>query len=114
MGYGYGGGWQRGRRWGPWWMQAQPTGQEQAPSEQAGGGAAPPPPPPPGYGPPWWHYYYYPPPPPPPYYGPPPWAQPPSPEDELKALEEYKRWLEEELKGVEARIEELKKAKGGT
>jgi prefoldin subunit 5 len=34
---------------------------------------------------------------------------PPSLEDEIAALEESKKNLEEELKGVEARIEELKR-----
>ncbi|MGQ9514488.1 MAG: hypothetical protein ACUVTL_05500 [Thermoproteota archaeon] len=33
----------------------------------------------------------------------------PSPEDELASLEEYRRELDEEVKGVEARIEELRK-----
>jgi len=32
------------------------------------------------------------------------------PEDEITALEESKRGLQEELKGIEARIEELQKA----
>ena len=50
---------------------------------------------------PWWYYY------PPPYSYPPP-PSPPSPEEELRALEEYKRELEEELKAVEARIQELR------
>jgi hypothetical protein len=35
---------------------------------------------------------------------------PPRPEDEITALEESKKELEEELKGVDARIEELKKS----
>jgi len=35
---------------------------------------------------------------------------PPRPEDEITALEESKKDLEEELKGVDARIEELKKS----
>jgi len=44
---------------------------------------------------------------------------PPTPEDELRMLEEYKRelereleYLKEELEGVKARIEELRKAAG--
>jgi hypothetical protein len=35
-----------------------------------------------------------------------------SPEEELRALEEYKKELEEELKGVEERIRELKRMLG--
>ena len=35
---------------------------------------------------------------------------PPRPEDEITALEESKKDLEKELKGVDARIEELKKS----
>ena len=52
---------------------------------------------------------------PPPFYTP----YPPTPEDELRMLEEYKRelereleYLKEELEGVKARIEELRKAAG--
>lgn len=52
---------------------------------------------------------------PPPFYPP----IPPSPEDELRMLEEYKRelereleYLKEELEGVKARIEELRKMLG--
>ncbi|HID17370.1 TPA: hypothetical protein EYP26_03660 [Candidatus Bathyarchaeota archaeon] len=37
---------------------------------------------------------------------------PPSPEEEAAALERAKKALEEELKGVEARIEELRKKEG--
>ncbi|MEM3046148.1 MAG: DUF5320 domain-containing protein [Candidatus Bathyarchaeia archaeon] len=55
------------------------------------------------------YYPYYPPAP----YGYPPTPYtphtPPSPEDELASLEDYRRELDEEAKGVEARIEELKK-----
>ena len=36
----------------------------------------------------------------------------PSPEEELASLEDYKKHLEDEVKGVEARIEELKKNLG--
>ncbi|MBO3802679.1 MAG: DUF5320 domain-containing protein [Candidatus Brockarchaeota archaeon] len=36
----------------------------------------------------------------------------PSPEEELASLEDYRRALDEEVKGVEARIEELKKNLG--
>jgi hypothetical protein len=44
-------------------------------------------------------------------YGFPPYYTPsPPPEEEHAALEEYKKDLEEELKGIEARIEELKSA----
>jgi len=65
-----------------------------------------------------WRRHAYP---PMPYYMPPPFypPYPPSPEEELRMLEEYKeeleeelKDLEEELKGVEARIEELKKMLG--
>jgi len=49
------------------------------------------------------------------WYGGPGWMPPPTPEDELAMLEEYKKMLEEdlkelqeELKGVEDRITELK------
>jgi hypothetical protein len=34
----------------------------------------------------------------------------PSVEDEIAALEDSKKFIEEELKGIEARIEELKKS----
>ncbi|MGB9727994.1 MAG: DUF5320 domain-containing protein [Nitrososphaeria archaeon] len=48
-----------------------------------------------------------------PYYPPAPYSIIPqlTPEDELASLEEYRRRLEEEIKGVDARIEELKKSK---
>jgi hypothetical protein len=47
-----------------------------------------------------------------PYYPPAPYgfAPQPTPEEELASLEEYRRNLEEEIKGVDARIEELKKS----
>jgi hypothetical protein len=40
---------------------------------------------------------------------------PPTPEQEIEALEAYKADLEEELKGIEARIKELRESstKGG-
>lgn len=50
-----------------------------------------------------------------PYYPNPPYGYPPvpysapSPEDELASLEDYRKQLDEEFKGVEARINELKK-----
>ncbi|KUO43239.1 MAG: hypothetical protein APU95_00005 [Hadesarchaea archaeon YNP_N21] len=45
----------------------------------------------------------------------PPFLPPPTPEQEIEALEAYKADLEEELRGVEARIKELKESltKGG-
>lgn len=49
-----------------------------------------------------------------PYYPPTPYGfAPPSPEDELASLEEYKRNLEEEMKSVDERINELKKSSKG-
>jgi hypothetical protein len=44
-----------------------------------------------------------------PFYGTPTPYTAPSPEEELASLEEYRRELGEEVKGVEARIEDLKK-----
>jgi len=35
---------------------------------------------------------------------------PPTPEQEIEALEEYKAELEEELKGIEERIKELRES----
>jgi len=35
---------------------------------------------------------------------------PPAPEQEIEALEAYKAEIEEELKGIEARIKELKES----
>jgi hypothetical protein len=51
-----------------------------------------------------------------PYYPLPPFVpSPPTPEQEIKALEEYKADIEEELNGIEARIKELRESltKGG-
>ncbi len=46
-----------------------------------------------------------------PYYPLPPFVPPPpTPEQEIEALEGYKADIEEELKGVEARIKELREA----
>jgi hypothetical protein len=44
---------------------------------------------------------------------PPTLVAPPSPEEELRSLEEYRKYLEEEARRVEERIEELKKLRGG-
>jgi len=52
---------------------------------------------------------YYPSPPPMPFAYPPTRYTPPTPEEELASLEDYRRELDEEVRGVEARIEELKK-----
>ena len=50
---------------------------------------------------------------PPPYgYQPVPYVEP-SPEEELASLEDYRKYLDEEAKGVEARIEELRKLREG-
>ena len=38
------------------------------------------------------------------------WRQFPTKEEKIEHLEEYKKWLEKEKKGVEEAIEELKKA----
>jgi len=38
------------------------------------------------------------------------WRQFPTKEERIEHLEEYKKWLEKEKKGVEEAIEELKKA----
>ena len=45
-------------------------------------------------------------------YPPTPYA-PPSPKEELVSLEDYRRYLDEEVRRVEARIEELKKIREG-
>jgi len=46
-----------------------------------------------------------------PYYPLPPFVPPPpTPEQEIEALEEYKADIEEELKGIEARIKELRES----
>jgi|GEM_PF-1923061 len=127
-GYGYGWGWRRWWRWrswqygppygppGPWWAERPPETEDVGKEAQSregteqGGYRYGPPHPPLYYPPPWWVA----PPAPYPYpYGPP---APQSPEEELAVLEEYKKELEaslrdlqDELKSVEERIEELKR-----
>ena len=85
-------GWRRGWKWYQQPYRSRSEGEET--------------PPPPAQWPPYPPSPWYPPVIPPyPYYPPPP----PTPEDELRMLEAYKRELEEELKSVEERIKELKK-----